>query len=101
MATLNFRDITAPRTFAPDGSSALGASDKIVTNLRDVGAVQSTQYGGALVTSATTTTTSARYKLRGWNTSLQSFEVWTSTDPYSSPPSLASLQDITFTEFDT
>lgn len=47
----------------------------------------------------TTSPTTTYYKLRGYNTGTSQFEVWTSTDPYSSPPSLATLIDVTYLEF--
>jgi len=104
MATRTFRSLAVPTV--PEGMQAttLGVRNNVVTSLAGDFATQSTLVGGPFPTlsaAASPTPESAQYKLRGYNTSTHAFEVWVSSDPYSSPPSLAVLIDITYSEFNT
>ena len=83
---------TVPASSQLDTSQITDASNALA-----VSAQSCIVYPGTTITVAAATT---YYKLRGYNTGSNQFEVWTSTDPYSSPPSLATLLDITFSEFD-
>jgi hypothetical protein len=54
-----------------------------------------------LVTSTGTAETGTQfYRLRGWYAAGSTFEVWVSSNPYSSPPSGHTLDDISFVPFD-
>ena len=104
MAVRNF-DTTVFSSADAISSAQIGASKNLIENNLAMNAnfVGSVGAGGALVTSVVSApaVASTYYKLRGWNSSTQQFEVWTNTDPYSLPPSQTTLLDITYTEFNT